>query len=88
MGTHVILRSRFFLPFTAREDDAHVSKWIFAFFPSSTLFPAAIPSRECRAWTPHHDQQNAKKVTVTTCPKFQARARAQVVSMTLLNTPL
>lgn len=31
MGTHVILRSLFFLPFTGRED-AHMSKWIFAFF--------------------------------------------------------
>lgn len=52
MGTHVILRSRFFLPFTGRED-AHVSKWIVAFFlqASSSQQP---PGRECRACTPHH----------------------------------
>lgn len=76
MGTHVILRSRFFLPFTGRED-AHVSKWIFAFFLQAPSSQQPL-GKECMAWTPHHGQQNANKVTVTTCPKFQARARAQV----------
>lgn len=49
----------------------------FCFFPSSTLFPAAT-RQGMQGLNPHHGQQNAKKVTVTTCPKFQSRARAKV----------
>lgn len=71
MGTHVILRSRFFLPFTARQD-AHVSKWILAFFLQAPSSQQPL-GKECRAWT----LTLVSKMHSDTCPKFQARARAQ-----------